>query len=70
MATFQKIKQSSDDSFLLNLGEKYQDRLHDMSAWQECSQGARELLVKALGDRAIKIHTLSTPLLSPLNSSR
>lgn len=70
MTTFQKIKQSSDDSFLLNLGEKYQDRLHDMSAWQECSQGARELLVKALGDRAIKIHTLSTPLLSPLNSSR
>lgn len=70
MDNFQKIKDANEDIFLTNLGDKTQDRLHDLSAWQECSRGARELIVKALGDRALKVHTLSTPLLSPLNSSR
>lgn len=66
----QKLNTSKEDPFLNNLGEKIQDRLHDLSAWQECSRGVRELIVKALGDRALKVHTLSNPLSSPLNSSR
>jgi hypothetical protein len=67
---FEKTKASEADSFVMKLGERTQDRLHDLSAWQECSRGARELIVKALGDRALQVHTLSTPLTSPLNSSR
>lgn len=61
---------AAEDAFLVTLGESSQDQLHDLSAWQAGSRAARELIVKALGDRAVKVHTMSTPLLSPLNSSR
>jgi U3 small nucleolar RNA-associated protein 22 len=68
--SFEATKSTNSDAFLINLGEETQDRLHDMSAWQECSRGVRELIVKALGDRALKVRTLCTPLSTHLNSSR
>ena len=67
---FDRVKAANDNPFLVNLGEKTVECLHEWSAWEECSRNAREVIVRALGDRAVAVHTLSSPFLSPMNCER
>lgn len=52
-----------NDAFLVEVHQHLLQSLDDLTPWQSLSSISRNLIQKALGDRALKVHSVSQPMI-------